>query len=393
MKPASSFAQIDETAPAFERYEQVAAELTSGQEKLTTSRAQLDTLRSAYDADPTEANATAYNRSLAQFQADLEAYNDLVDQYTYFNSLEGIQERVDELTPLVEAAEKERNEARTVMTGIQRYGTEDQRAEWSAKLEAAEADYERYSKALNDLAAQYYYAENQAKRESLDASEDMKATDKATELARWADENYQEEQAAAIKEQLAFFSIIPAQAERYAALTEAGLDAESAYNLTEIFAGLEPEEGSDTVTSMQRYKAVVTSGLSDQEQLAALGTLMGESEYAKVETGYEFGVTPAMYVQARENVEEIDENGSTSQDEATRALSSIQGLTVREKAVLWQLQNKGWKATNNPFDTMTGQQVYNALHAGDEEETVELPRLGQTAGETDLPTISLPRLG
>ena len=227
----------------------------------------------------------------------------------------------------------------------------------------------------------------------LDADENMKATDKATELARWADEQYQEDQAAAIKEQLAFFSIIPAQAERYAALTEAGLDTESAYNLTEIFAGLEPEEGSDTVTSMQRYKAVVTSGLTDQEQLAALGTLMGESEYAKVETGYEFGVTPAMYVQARENVAEIDENGSTSQDEATQAISSMQGLTVREKAVLWQLQDKSWKATNNPFDTMTGQQVYNALHAGDEEETVELPRLGQTAGETDLPTISLPRLG
>lgn len=227
----------------------------------------------------------------------------------------------------------------------------------------------------------------------LDADEEMKATDKATELARWADERYREDQAAAVKEQLAFFSIIPAQAERYAALTEAGLDTESAYNLTEIFAGLEPEEGSDTVSDMQRYKAVVTSGLSDQDQLAALGTLMGESEYAKVETGYEFGVTPAVYVQARENVEEIDENGSTSQDEATQAISSIQGLTVREKAVLWQLQNKSWKATNNPFDTMTGQQVYNALHAGDEEETIELPRLGQTAGETDLPTISLPRLG
>lgn len=227
----------------------------------------------------------------------------------------------------------------------------------------------------------------------LDADEDMKATDKATELARWADERYREDQAAAVKEQLAFFSIIPAQAERYAALTEAGLDTESAYNLTEIFVGLEPEEGSDTVSDMQRYKAVVTSGLSDQDQLAALGTLMGESEYAKVETGYEFGVTPAMYVQARENVAEIDENGSTSQDEATQAISSMQGLTVREKAVLWQLQNKSWKATNNPFDTMTGQQVYNALHAGDEEETIELPRLGQTAGETDLPTISLPRLG
>lgn len=227
----------------------------------------------------------------------------------------------------------------------------------------------------------------------LDADEAMKATDKATELARWADERYPEEQAAAVKEQLAFFSIIPAQAERYAALTEAGLDVESAYNLTEIFAGLEPEEGADTVSNMQRYQAVVTSGLSDQEQLTALGTLMGESEYVKVETGYEFGVTPEQYIQARESVAEIDDNGSTSQDEATRAISSIQGLTVRERAVLWQLQNKSWKATNNPYDTITGQQVYNALHAGDTEETVELPRLGQAAEDADLPTLSLPRLG
>lgn len=137
-------------------------------------------------------------------------------------------------------------------------------------------------------------------------------------------------------------------------MTEAGLDVESAYNLTEIFAGLEPEEGTDTVSNMQRYQAVVTSGLSDREQLTALGTLMGESEYVKVETGYEFGVTPAQYIQARESVAEIDDNGSTSQDEATRAISSIQGLTVRERAVLWQLQNKSWKATNNPYDTITG---------------------------------------
>ena len=127
-------------------------------------------------------------------------------------------------------------------------------------------------------------------------------------------------------------------------------------------------------------------------RLAIDGSRVNKETFCAAESA-KFGVTPAMYVQARENVEEIDENGSTSQDEATRAISSMQGLTVREKAVLWQLQNKSWKATNNPFDTMTGQQVYNALHAGDEEETVELPRLGQTAGETDLPTISLPRLG
>ena len=271
--------------------------------------------------------------------------------------------------------------------------TDEQKLDLYRGLTGAESRVEKFQALMDTGMAWDDVMDAYDRYAELDADEDMKATDKATELARWADERYREDQAAAVKEQLAFFSIIPAQAERYAALTEAGLDTESAYNLTEIFAGLEPEEGSDTVSDMQRYKAVVTSGLSDQEQLAALGTLMGESEYAKVETGYEFGVTPAMYVQARENVAEIDENGNTSQDEATQAISSIQGLTVREKAVLWQLQNKSWKATNNPFDTMTGQQVYNALHAGDEEETIELPRLGQTAGETDLPTISLPRLG
>lgn len=271
--------------------------------------------------------------------------------------------------------------------------TDEQKLDLYRGLTGAESRVEKFQALMDTGMAWDDVMDAYDRYAELDADEEMKATDKATELARWADERYREDQAAAVKEQLAFFSIIPAQAERYAALTEAGLDTESAYNLTEIFAGLEPEEGSDTVTSMQRYKAVVTSGLSDQEQLAALGTLMGENEYAKVVTGYEFGVTPAMYVQARENVAEIDENGNTSQDEATQAISSIQGLTVREKAVLWQLQNKSWKATNNPFDTMTGQQVYNALHAGDEEETIELPRLGQTAGETDLPTISLPRLG
>ena len=226
----------------------------------------------------------------------------------------------------------------------------------------------------------------------LDADKELKATDKATELARWADEKYPEDQATAIKEQLTFFSIIPAQAERYTALTEAGLDAESAYNLTEIFAGLEPEEGADTVSKMQRYHAVVTSDLSDQEQLTALGTLMEESEFSKAETGYEFGISPALYIQTRESVAKIDEDGSTSQDEATMAINSLPGLTGRERAILWQLQDKGWKAKNNPFSVRVGQEVYDALHADDEPERVELPRLDLQEESTDIPAISLPRL-
>ena len=183
---ASSFATVDEMAPAWERYEQITAGLAAGQERLTTSQQELEMLRSAYDTNPTDANANAYNTRLRQFQADLDAYNDLVEQYTYMNSLEGIQERVDELTPLAEAAEAARNETRTVMTGLRRYGTEEQKAEWEAKLETAEADYEKYSSALNELAALYYQVENEDARESL-------AADAASEETFWNVEAIQED--------------------------------------------------------------------------------------------------------------------------------------------------------------------------------------------------------
>lgn len=176
IQTASSFATVNKAAPAYEQYKQVTEGLEAGQKKLDRFREELETLRSAYTALPTEANAKAYNHRLEQFNNDLKEYNDLVEQYNYFNSAEGIKARVDELTPLVEAAEKERNGARTVLSGLSRYGTEDQREAWSAKLEAAEADYETYSKELDGLAAQYYYTENQAKRERLDADEAMANT-------------------------------------------------------------------------------------------------------------------------------------------------------------------------------------------------------------------------
>ena len=42
---ASSFATVDEAAPAWERYEQITEGLAAGQERLTTSQQELETLR------------------------------------------------------------------------------------------------------------------------------------------------------------------------------------------------------------------------------------------------------------------------------------------------------------------------------------------------------------
>ena len=44
--------------------------------------------------------------------------------------------------------------------------------------------------------------------------------------------------------------------------------------------------------------------------------------------------------------------------------------------MLWQLANSGWKPYKNPYDTQTGQAIYDNLHA----ENSGLGGLGNTGG-------------
>ena len=110
---------------------------------------------------------------------------------------------------------------------------------------------------------------------------------------------------------------------------------------------------------------------------------MSEGEYARLEAGVYRGITPEMYVTAKESIAEIDKNGSVSQDEAARAIGLMPGLTDEERAVLWQLQNKSWKPGKNPFSVKAGEKVYKDLQTGGgtlerpekESKGLELPRL------------------
>lgn len=115
------------------------------------------------------------------------------------------------------------------------------------------------------------------------------------------------------------------------------------------------------------YREVLRTTRDEGEQMAALSLLMSEGEYAKLETGVSRGVTPEMYVTARESIAEIDENGSVNQDEAARAIGSMPGLTDEERGVLWQMQNKSWKPDKNPFSVRAGREIYEAFQEQKEE--------------------------
>ncbi len=125
---------------------------------------------------------------------------------------------------------------------------------------------------------------------------------------------------------------------------------------------------------------------------------MTESAFRKVSVGADFGVGTDLYIRAGEAVDTLTGGKTPTQDEAAQAINSMLGLSNDQKAVLWQLQSKGWSARNNPFSELIGERVREALE-DDELPGLSLPTLGGETTPTQgtdsggLPGLSLPTLG
>ena len=210
------------------------------------------------------------------------------------------------------------------------------------------------------------------------------ASRKALEFSRWVNQqDFTAEQADVVKNAFAYYSMVPQSGGYYDKLVGSGLADEAAYQISSAMEGLEPEEGEDTVSKMQRYQTITESGLSDEEQMEAMSAVMSESEYAKLQAGYAEGVTPSSYVLFKETLPDYDANGngSFSQEEVTAAIQAIPGLSTEQRAALWQMQNKSWKPSRNPFSTSVSQRVYNGLNS----TGTELPTETDAGGGIVLP--------
>lgn len=151
-------------------------------------------------------------------------------------------------------------------------------------------------------------------------------------------------------------------------LPETGDPTDRQY-LRELFAEIEPLEGREKPTQTQKYRAIVDTFNTVEDQVAALRTEMSDGELMKIDIGRSRNVTPAMYVEAKERMYAIDDEGdnndSTSSMEAKLAIDEIPYLTNDQRAVLWQLTNKSWRPYSNPYDTDVGQAVYDELHGAE----------------------------
>ena len=178
-----------------------------------------------------------------------------------------------------------------------------------------------------------------------------------------------------------------ADIEDYLELADAGVKGERAAGIVISIEELELADGAENVSWIQKCYAITESDLSEAEQMAALNTVMNASTYEKVEVGHNFGMNVKSYIDLKNLMPQFDQNGngSYSQQETEDAINALSGddnplfaltgttpngytLTDREKAILWQLQNKSWKPSRNPFDKEVGQMIYDILTAEDVEK-------------------------
>lgn len=169
--------------------------------------------------------------------------------------------------------------------------------------------------------------------QALAAREDLNSGGKASALAAWADGNLSPAAAEAVKENLSYWSQTKAQAGTYEKLEGAGLRPETALALQQRLAALEPETGKSSVSDSQRCMAIAESGLSQEEQLAALGTILSENSMAELRSCTAAGIGLRTALEARETIggmkADVDANGkAVSGSKKKKVLAYINGLSL-----------------------------------------------------------------
>lgn len=248
---------------------------------------------------------------------------------------------------------------------------------------------------------------------SLKNNADMRAGEQATRFAAWADQSgASSAQASVITDTLKFYSQVPAEASRYTAMTEAGLDSGKAERLTMRMSQLQPEEGKETVSDLQRYEAVTADrSLSEAEQLAALKSMMEDTEFEKLETAYAVGVTPGQYVEFKRATEGLTAdkvNGKTvSGSKKAKVMAAIDAMQISNSQKTALYYAAGYKqSTLDEAPWISGKSMGRSREdalkllqgANSQPQDLTMPRLTDENGEVWNPfakkssDITMPRL-
>ena len=216
------------------------------------------------------------------------------------------------------------------------------------------------------------------------------ASEKATKLAAWADENLTEDQAAAVKDRLDYWQMMRAEASTYEKLTEAGMSADKASAVYDLYQNLEPEAGKTTVSESQKLRAVAGSrDLSEEDKRKAVAAMLSDTALDKFNTCVKAGVNVSSYVGVKEyygsTSADKDAKGKTvSGSKQKKVVAYINGLPISEgqKDALYLVYYQPSGLKDTPWHNgIVGLPV---LPEAERKSPLELPNVEEPAWKTVL---------
>lgn len=128
------------------------------------------------------------------------------------------------------------------------------------------------------------------------------------------------------------------QTKAFEKLVDAGFSGEEIYDLMTGFRDLEPEEGKESVSNLQKCMEVAGTVWSDEMKAATLETMMTESSYKKYKTALDAGITTYWYFQFLDKIKDAkSDDRSTKKEKVVKEIDRMD-FTRKQKDTLYLLQ-------------------------------------------------------
>lgn len=234
-----------------------------------------------------------------------------------------------------------------------------------------EQQYDEYEKAVaeiaqaqinlyGDEAIEYIYRE--ANREVFGAEYALKAYNKST-YERAVKE--MKERGTDFDTFYDFYFEQDADEEKGFELIAKGMETASALKIAKAIGTLKPEAGKTNVSQIQKYKAIASINITEQEKKEAISTIASDTDQRRLDIADGYDVTLDQFIQVKENISALNEETTgkkgVSNAKVEAAINKTNNLNARQKAALWQLFTGSTSAKNNPYSMKTGQEVLNAI--------------------------------
>ena len=148
--------------------------------------------------------------------------------------------------------------------------------------------------------------------------------------------------------------------EVYEKLLGEGLEIDNAFGVVQKFSELEPINGKEKVSGIQKAEVIINNIEDRDIQMKVLEDIVTESTYKDMSFAYsEWYVPPYQFIEAESAIDAVMyEQGKTSESQAIveEALRRCEMYDAR-RAALWQILTKSKKPENNPFHVDTAKQV------------------------------------